>query len=746
MESTALPRRRRQVIQTFAPSSNKVARHEYERVLIRALVQFLPPDTSAATARAILASFTDLAALSRILRVALDGAGVGTFVTGSVDERLFVFFATARRWLLCSLGRPVSELPLPVTQRDALRFSDEHAHVCWIEVPDGFETRLTRPHVKLVSLYHPENFPLPRFALGISDLARAVRRQMMGSVTLLDMQLGCTIEEILEEVARDRPEIIGISATFGQHDILDRILRALRTLTDYAPMIVVGGSLATLNSLQIIQDFPNVIVAKGAGEKTMQDIVRVWHGDIPLGSVTGVEYASADRRVVRTQGLAPDQFRDMLPELDLLGPTLERKGVMQLESSRGCSYACSFCPREHKGIWVGDAPEGFTELLPFVAPLYEQNRAISRKIFLVDEEFFGYQPTRSEQRVIGVCKELHAHGFRFETSSRIDQVYRPHKDREWHLERMRVWRFLIEHGLSRCLFGVESGVTSILERFNKKVTGEQNVLALRILSGLGVPIRCTYITFDPLMRFDELIATYRFQGRRDILLRPISDLAQLFDGIRDQEFVALNSTDRPFYEEISYMMVSMECLIGSEYLKMAEEAGLARGLNLLMGRRDAAFRDARIGRMSYFGQCWIDRNFSFDYALKSVEKISAGDGQLAVRTVRGALKKSSYTLLGRMLRLNGATETQLDPHEPIDHESEHFEESGADAELRATHIEVPDGQYLELLDESFDTLRSEVSVTLEAVSGRMRGIDRDIITRELDRWSVRKGWSRINES
>ena len=40
-----------------------------------------------------------------------------------------------------------------------------------------------------------------------------------------------------------------------------------------------------------------------------------------------------------------------------------------------------------------------------------------------------------------------------------------------------MWRELVERGLRRCLFGVESGVTSILERFNKETTGEQNALA-----------------------------------------------------------------------------------------------------------------------------------------------------------------------------------------------------------------------------------------------------------------------------
>jgi hypothetical protein len=49
--------------------------------------------------------------------------------------------------------------------------------------------RLTRPRVLLTALYHPEVFPLPRFPLTISDLARAARSTLTGHVEMMDMGL-----------------------------------------------------------------------------------------------------------------------------------------------------------------------------------------------------------------------------------------------------------------------------------------------------------------------------------------------------------------------------------------------------------------------------------------------------------------------------------------------------------------------------------------------------------------------------
>jgi hypothetical protein len=76
--------------------------------------------------------------------------------------------------------------------------------------------------------------------------------------------------------------------------------------------------------------------------------------------------------VIQTARISNRDYEDILPELDLLDATLGHKGVLQMETSRGCSYACSFCPRDHKGIWTGDAPEALDILLSFISQIFEQ--------------------------------------------------------------------------------------------------------------------------------------------------------------------------------------------------------------------------------------------------------------------------------------------------------------------------------------------------------------------------------------
>lgn len=689
-------------------------------------------DTSAGDAELarILEGVCDPLAMERrldeLLRLGRSQAGLSggdrVRVRGTLDSRLLLIpTPTQKRFVLASLG-PVLEVAardLP----DGVRVARPDG---WLSVADVDEQalyRLDRPQVKLVSLYHPENFPLPRFALGISDIARSLRKQMLGTVSLSDMQLGPTPADIVAEIERERPDIIGISSTFGQHDVFETVVEGIGRIPDYRPLLVTGGSLSVLNADHLAGR--GIVVALGPGELTMAAVIRHWLYALPLETIPGACFRTPEGEIRRT-GLPSNRLHDdILPELDLLAATLDRGGVMQLESSRGCSYACSFCPREHKGIWTGENPSALELLLPDVSEIFDSRRHVARKIFLVDEEFYGYRP-ESEDRVSGVADVLAKYGFRYETSSRVDQVWRHNRDREWHVERMRSWRGLVAKGLDRCLFGVESGVQTILKRFNKKTTPAQNAIAVRLLTAMGVPIRCTYITFDPLMNIEELQESFAFQGRTDLILWPQPELSEeeLLDLVTDEDWVSAYSTGKPFYSAISYMLVSMECLIGSPYLAQVEAKGLARDINRSMGRRDAVYADPSIGAMSYTAQSWVDRNFSFDYMLKSLEKVTEGEVWRAVRGLRLLFKRSAYDLLGMMIKA-------------------HPEVAGRRAPaLRLKPADGGDGDTL--LDSRFAALVAEVEPGIDRLAAQLHPAFADKLRQEHRAWRERTGWGHIN--
>jgi hypothetical protein len=665
------------------------------------------------------------------VRAALAGHLGDTYtvvVTGALDRRLLLIRNIEQLWTAADLsGQPHRSRTWPAWTEDHLTITDPSTWLSAAELTEEALHRLLRPRLLLASLYHPENFPLPRFPLAISDLARAARSTLLGNVELMDMQLDVTLDDIIERATSSAVDILGVSATFGQHDLMTQLLDAV-TDADNPPMLLAGGSLTARNEHILLERYPNLIIGRGAGEPVIADILGHWHGDLPLDQVRGVGYRGAARgegtltigRARRTATVANRQRTDIWPELDLLDRTLDHHGVAQLEFSRGCTNFCSFCPRGHKGQWAGALPTDSTWMLHAIGEVFDRHPETSRTLYLVDEEFIG----RAEDavgRALAAADTLAAAGFAWETSCRVDQAARLDRDRDWHIERAHMWRGLLDRRLRRCLFGVESGVTSILERFNKETTSAQNTLAIRTLSALGVPTRFTYITFDHLMSEAELRGTFRFQGRTDLLLRPAPECSaeEIVDGVRDEQWVAAHSSGRPFYTGITYMLVGMECLIGAAYTRKADAAGLTGPADPSMGRVEARYADWRIGVLAKWGQLWIDRNFALDYTLKSLEKIVDGRPHRAVRSLRRVLKDAAYRFLGGLIGLLDTTAPDDDP-------------------------DTLDARSRELGDALITELRSTFNAAVASVHRALSKDNRELLRGVHRTWAAATTWQLIN--
>jgi hypothetical protein len=227
-----------------------------------------------------------------------------------------------------------------------------------------------------------------------------------------------------------------------------------------------------------------------------------------------------------------------------------------------------------------------------------------------------------------------------------------------------------------------------------------------------------------LMTLEELKATHAFQGRTDLLLRPLPHLSaqEIARGVRDEALAAEAATGRPLHTAISYMLVSMECLIGAAYTRKVQAAGLAGAVRPSMGRVDARFADWRIGVASHWAQLWVDRNFALDYTLKSLEKVLDGQPRHAVRQARVVLKDAAYTVLGEMIT---AIETQP-PAGVTDGEERLSARIGA------------------MLDAHIEVLRARMDDTMQRVATSLPAEHVRMLHKEYQRWDSAAGWRLIN--
>ncbi|WNV84949.1 hypothetical protein [Umezawaea sp. Da 62-37] len=219
-----------------------------------------------------------------------------------------------------------------------------------------------------------------------------------------------------------------------------------------------------------------------------------------------------------------------------------------------------------------------------------------------------------------------------------------------------------------------------------------------------------------------LVATTAFQARTDLLLHPLPGLSvdEIVDGVRDEAFVAQHTTGRPFYTAISYLLVSMECLIGAAYTKQVHAAGLAGAARPAMGRLDADFADWRIGRFSLHAQLWVDRNFALDYTFKSLEKVLDGPPWQAVRAARLLLKDAAFDLLQTMVAL--LAEFPVDRPYPT----------------------VLDGVLLRALESAIHGLRVRVTDTVQALAAVLSDEDSGLLVGTYTLWAATQSWDLIN--
>jgi len=468
---------------------------------------------------------------------------------------------------------------------------------------------------------------------------------------------------------------------------------------------------------------------------------------ITLAEVNYIAYSDGRENIIYTEKREKDETNEPVPALDLLEGILKSKGVMQLETSRGCPNSCSFCPRCHKGKWFGYEPVFLENIMPYISKIFEAHPNIARKIFLVDEEWIGYKNHNSLKRVKSIADILFKYNFRFETSARIDQVYRADERKDWHIERIKFWKYLAENGLERVLFGIESGVDSILRRFNKNTTKEQNVYAIRILTSCNIPVRYTYITFDPLMTMNELVKTYRFQGRKDLLLKPLPYLSEyeLYELIHDGDIVSSFSSNIPFYRRMPYLLVSLECLLNSPYLRIVQEKGLAGKTILSMGKREVSYLCPEIGLLSYFSQLWIDRNFALDYTLKSLIKISNKKDRQPLHELRAIIKDYAYNLLGKMLFIITKEQRLIIPLSLNEIEHLELQNLAAKWDKQMLTINVNKTILMSLLDYQITALAKALSDSFCSLKNEIPSGHRATMEQSFERWQSKNSWNLINE-
>jgi anaerobic magnesium-protoporphyrin IX monomethyl ester cyclase len=202
-------------------------------------------------------------------------------------------------------------------------------------MPDSFEhtpsLTMRMPNGALASLAGNLD---PQHSVGIADLVLAQD----------------SVRETVERLIRDeRPDVVGLSIMTFQRATALRLIRLIRALRP-SIRVVAGGYDPSLAPEAYAEPDSGVdFIVRGEGELTFRDLIRALETGAGVARIPGLSWRGPDGGFVHNAERAVSRLGGREIQLPNRGARLLRgytflgRQIDVVETSRGCTYDCSFC-------------------------------------------------------------------------------------------------------------------------------------------------------------------------------------------------------------------------------------------------------------------------------------------------------------------------------------------------------------------------------------------------------------------
>lgn len=268
------------------------------------------------------------------------------------------------------------------------------------------------------------------------------------------------LSQILKEVEKRKPDIVGISCLTANGAVVYSIGKAIKA--GYEGMQVILGNIhASVFYDVYLKNRCADAVVHGEGEFAFLDIVRRIEKKQSLSDISGVSWWNGSgiinnepARLIEDLDSLPMPARHLVsPEKYKIGNLNNfiyvnrgKKQLKQMFTSRGCVYSCLFCV-VHKKYRVR-SPAAVADEIEHLVRDYNTGY-----IFMMDPLFIA-----DKNRVIGICKEILGRkiDIRWGCEGHINII-----DKE-------LLGWMERAGCYEMHFGIESGVQRLLDNVNKR--------------------------------------------------------------------------------------------------------------------------------------------------------------------------------------------------------------------------------------------------------------------------------------
>ncbi len=328
--------------------------------------------------------------------------------------------------------------------------------------------------------------------IGIGYIA-TILEQNGHDVDILDFpSMNLTMNDISCYLEKKQYGAIGISLYFYNKIIAKKMTRKIKHSSD--AFLFYGGYYPTLSTEKTFELFPEAeCLIIGEGEITVLDLIEHLEKKEDWHSISGIAYME-NGKIVKTEP------RELISNLDALPFPKRPKDInmdyIPIVSSRGCYGRCSFCGVMEFYMCNSGKRRRFRStdnVVEEIKKLVEENH--TKCIIVNDETFFDASKNRKEWLEQFIKKISHQNiKVDFQCQARANDV----------IYNYPLIEIMVQNGMTRLFIGLESLTQRQLDFYQKDLSVDTNIQAVKLLHNLNTQIFFGFIFFDPLITLDEI--------------------------------------------------------------------------------------------------------------------------------------------------------------------------------------------------------------------------------------------------
>lgn len=332
---------------------------------------------------------------------------------------------------------------------------------------------------------------------GLAYIAAVLHKKGYAVKVLDGKVLKISVDDILTEINKYEPDLVGITAMTPDVLSAAEIARRLKCYRKKLP-IILGGVHGTALPKKTLDEFPSFdTIVRGEGEETILEILELYNHRFnnykeSLLDIKGIAFRLEDEVIITAE-------RPFIENLDSIPfPVWNffscQRAIYSVYASRGCPFRCKFCMRALGNRVRKRSPENI---------ILEIERNINEygcHGWWFSDETFGLDKKWLFE-LLDLLIEKKLNRMNWSANSRVN------------LADLDTYKKMKEAGCRHLDFGIESGNDEILGSVSKNITKQQVLEAIKICREVKIAPRAFFIIGHPYETKKTVWDTIKFAAQ-----------------------------------------------------------------------------------------------------------------------------------------------------------------------------------------------------------------------------------------